>query len=787
MRTPRSRRGLMRRLLSAVASERAYWRLEKQLPHYGLPPTPPDYDGLPFYAIDMSPLLRMPFGGLDDDGVLYNAATHEHPASYQPTSIAQYALAHWNQYLISGAYEHVEAFVRQARWLLAHETPVAEGAGGWPIAYPAPKYGAKPNWMSALAQGNVISVFVRAFKLTGDPAYMESARRAARTFALDALDGGVSAPVGDDGIFFEEVAAYPASHVLNGYALALFGLYDYAAVTHDEQVNELIERSLKTFHEFVDEYDTGYWSRYDLLHRHLAPRFYHALHVTLMQALARYNGCRHCYELAERWDGYQRRPTTRMRYWVASRAARYVSRGLKRLRQVGGGAPTDGTGRERVVVPVTAFPMAGGTRSVLAGVSAAMADRWSFEYLTRVVGDNPQGMTIYRFGPRFASHRYTLTLWLYTLAGRRQLASLLRGGRGCRAILPQDGVYTAAYAAAVGKARGVRVVCMDHGSITLPYSKTYPAERIRELRARRWRVRMAQRIGLIGYMGALRRLARIATRHSDHFLVAGDEVYQVYRERFGVAPRRITRYPYVVDLTRFVPAPVDVRSHLRAAAGVSEDAIVITMINRLSPEKGLGVALHGIALAVSDLPPQVRQRVRVIIGGEGPARPDVEADVRQYDLADVCTLWGEIASSDVPNLLAISNIFLYTGTRGTNYSMGVLEAMASGCAVVASVEPRSNGRLLASGRGVPIPVDDADAVGRALSGLIADGERREGMGRAAREYIVRYHSAMALKRCLLRATFWPGWAGGERAQASDAFAVALTHDPAQVEQRIQQS
>jgi glycosyltransferase involved in cell wall biosynthesis len=752
--------GITGRILNLLASERQYWRLETQLPHYGLPPTPPDYNGLPFYAIDMAPVLLMPFGGLDDDGVLYNAATHEHPASYQPTNIAQYALAHWNQYLISRKQEHADAFMRQARWLLAHETPIAEGVAGWPIAYPAPRYGANANWLSALAQGNVISVFVRAYKLTGDAAYLDSARRAARTFTLDALDGGVSVPVGDDGIYFEEVAAYPASHVLTGYVLALFGLYDYVALTHDEEINSLIERSLDTFHDLVDEYDAGYWSRYDLLHGHLAPQFYHALHVSLMQALAWYNGCHHCRELAERWRGYQQRPTTRLRYWVASCAARYVTRGLKHLRLARGGSSTDSVGHERVIVPVTAFPMAGGTRSVLAGVSAAMADTWSCEYLTRIVGDDRQGMTIYRFGPRFASHRYALTVFLYVMAGRRKLVSLLRRSHRYRVVLPQDGVYTAAYAAAAGKALGVRVVCMDHGSITLPFKKTYLAERIHDLQHYRWPARMLLRLGLIGYMGALRRLARVATRHADGFLVAGDEVYDVYRERFGVARRRITRYPYVVDLERFRPAKPELRTRMRGAIGLNNDDLVITMINRLSPEKGLGVALQGIALAVSALQPHERGRIRVIIGGDGPSRRDVEAGLQRHGLEDVCALWGEVAASDVPNLLAVSDIFLYTGTRGTNYSMAVLEAMASGCAVVASVEPRSNAHVLANNRGTPLPVDDAAAVGKALAELIAHSERRNDMGRSAREYIERYHSPIALKRSLLRATFWPGWSGG---------------------------
>ena len=94
------------------------WREERATPCYrrmGKGDARPDL--LP-YPIDMSPLLALPFGTLDETGVLYNAPAGDIPAAYHPTSIAQYALAHWNTYLVNGAHEHKEAFMIQARWLL---------------------------------------------------------------------------------------------------------------------------------------------------------------------------------------------------------------------------------------------------------------------------------------------------------------------------------------------------------------------------------------------------------------------------------------------------------------------------------------------------------------------------------------------------------------------------------------------------------------------------------------------------------------------------------------------
>jgi hypothetical protein len=279
----------------------------------------------------MWPLLSLPFGTLDEAGVPYNdAELGGYPAMYHPTTIAQYALAHWNAYIGTEDKKHRHAFMTQANWLVAHEVGFADASGGWPMPFPAPSYDALTPWLSALVQGNCISVLVRAYHLTGEDIFLQVARRAIRTFELDVKEGGVSTSIGENGLFFEEVAACPPAHVLNGYILALFGLYDYVALTDDSSIAELIQRSLVALHALIDEFDTGYWSYYDLRYKSLSPRFYHALHVTLLEALARYSGCEHCAALAERWARYQRSFICRSRYRI-NRLALLVHHVVRKL------------------------------------------------------------------------------------------------------------------------------------------------------------------------------------------------------------------------------------------------------------------------------------------------------------------------------------------------------------------------------------------------------------------------------------------------------------------------
>ena len=285
---------------------------------------------LPPYPIDLISELDVPHGYLDEAGVPFNVAIVSCPATYQPTTISQYGLVQWNAYLRTGENRYKQAFMAQADWLATQAVCLANDMSGWLFPFPWPDFYASRPWLSCLAQGNAISVLVRAYQLTGNENYLTVARRAVRTFEIDIVDGGVRSSVGESSIFFEEVAVNPSAHILNGFIFGLLGLYDYVAVTKDEHISALIQRSHATMHVLIDKFDRGYWSGYDLLKRHLATYYYHDLHVVQLKALALHYGCEHCGAMAMRWERYQRSRSCRLQFFIASRIARY-RRGVQRL------------------------------------------------------------------------------------------------------------------------------------------------------------------------------------------------------------------------------------------------------------------------------------------------------------------------------------------------------------------------------------------------------------------------------------------------------------------------
>ncbi len=703
------------------------------------------------YPIDMSSFL-LPLS--------LNSNTVTRPqqlelASYHPGTIAQYALARWQQYLDTKDQEHIAAFLRLARWLLDTENRIGEQAGGWFTSLPHPDVPTQGPWLSALAQGCALSVFLRAYQFTQEPQFLEVAHRARRTFQQDIFDGGVQTPIGANGVFFEEVGQYPAAHMLNGYIFAIFGLYDYVACTGDAFIEALIVDSITTMHSILQEFDTGFWTYSNLLNHHLSSPEQLALQVTLLEALAIRSQCNHCMALAARWKRYGHQPTSRLRHKIAKDTRKLGNALLKRVRT----ALLPERPIEpplRVCVPLNSLFVTGGILTVLRGIAQVTVGDWQMEFLTRYVGERQDDFVVHEFGNQLMAPWQFPTVWVYAWDGFTKFVSLMRQGAGYHLIMPQDGVFSAAFAGVAGKLVGARVVCIDHANLTLIKSDIYREERKKALLLKKWPHRLLSGMLLVGYWPSLYLLARIASATVDHFLVpgvVGDGVEDICNE-LGIHQSRLTRFASMVDINRHIVLDAEARIAERNRKQLAADDIVVAVICRLSTEKGLDIALETISQTLAQLPTEIGKRLRVVIAGDGPLRQTLTEDIRVRGLTQTCLLWGDITAEDVIMLLAISDIFLYTSTRGACIPMAVLEAMASGCAVIATTQPMANAVLLGDERGIIVAPGDAVETASALVLLANDLDTCQRMGQAARGYIAVEHGATMFRRTLMRVTSW---------------------------------
>jgi D-glucuronyl C5-epimerase C-terminus len=118
-------------------------------------------------------------------------------------------------------------------------------------------------WYSALAQGQGISILVRAQKESRDPKYLDAAKRALACFYYPMQEGGVAFTDESGDLWLEEYIVSPPTHILNGFIWASWGIYEYFLATQHRSAQELFSRAVRTMLHNLDRYDLGFWSLYE--------------------------------------------------------------------------------------------------------------------------------------------------------------------------------------------------------------------------------------------------------------------------------------------------------------------------------------------------------------------------------------------------------------------------------------------------------------------------------------------------------------------------------------------
>ena len=186
---------------------------------------------------------------------------------YFSIAIMQYGLGCYDLYLETGEDKYLRKMLFCADWAVNNQ----DDNGGYKTfshIYPNHPY-------SAMANGEGVSLLIRAYKESGQEKYLVAAKRAVDFLLTPVEQGGVAISTDDD-LIFKEYTERPI--VMNGWIFSLWGLFDYVKLTGDEKVKYAYEKTLGTLERYLPHYDIGYWSRYDYSERLASPQ-YHNLHI----------------------------------------------------------------------------------------------------------------------------------------------------------------------------------------------------------------------------------------------------------------------------------------------------------------------------------------------------------------------------------------------------------------------------------------------------------------------------------------------------------------------------
>ena len=218
-------------------------------------------------------------------------------------------------------------------------------------------------------------------------------------------------------------------------------------------------------------------------------------------------------------------------------------------------------------------------------------------------------------------------------------------------------------------------------------------------------------------------LLRQCLQDADAVVAVGKSVANDLIMNFGVRQNQ----------TRVIFNPFDFeeverlsRENLTAEKPLHDQIPTVLFVGRLAPQKGLVYLLPAIALA------RKLQEFRCLIVGDGEQRDELKATAERLGISSNVLFLGRVENA-FKYMRAATLFVLPSVVEGVPYVL--LEAMTSGCAVVATESTDDVKELLGDGqRGVLVPLWDSYALAEAILRILWDKRLRANLIEAGIHY-----------------------------------------------------
>jgi glycosyltransferase involved in cell wall biosynthesis len=200
--------------------------------------------------------------------------------------------------------------------------------------------------------------------------------------------------------------------------------------------------------------------------------------------------------------------------------------------------------------------------------------------------------------------------------------------------------------------------------------------------------------------------------------------------------RKMRAIAYGIDLAAYEAVRAEDVAALRARVGAGRDTVLVGSVGRLIEQKDYPTQLRAFALAARSSP-----RLRMVLAGDGPLRPALEAQCAELGIADRVVLLG--SWSRVPELLRALDVFVIA-SKFEPYGVALLEAKCAGTAIVATAVNEIPTLVEDGVSGLLVPHERPEAMARAFTRLEGDGALRGALGKNALADAKRRHSIEAV-------------------------------------------
>jgi len=220
-------------------------------------------------------------------------------------------------------------------------------------------------------------------------------------------------------------------------------------------------------------------------------------------------------------------------------------------------------------------------------------------------------------------------------------------------------------------------------------------------------------------------LNKFVAQQADR-IIATDIIAKNYLLDIGVAEEKVTIIPTAIKLELFRQKGQNEVSMIRKEIGVSQRDFLLGYVGRLSVEKNVDALIKAFSHALEGN----THGFKLIIIGDGPER------MRLFRLAEKCNLDKSVIftgwRTDVQSLLAAIDVFILPSSI-EGVPLSLLEAMASGKAIIASDIPSIRATVRNGEEAILVSPCDVEKLKRAILLLYNNSDLRAKLGWKARE------------------------------------------------------
>jgi sugar transferase (PEP-CTERM/EpsH1 system associated) len=225
----------------------------------------------------------------------------------------------------------------------------------------------------------------------------------------------------------------------------------------------------------------------------------------------------------------------------------------------------------------------------------------------------------------------------------------------------------------------------------------------------------------------------------QRYVALSQDLAAYLEQRVGVPSQRIAQIYNGVDTERFRPAT----RHREPIAGcpfTDPSLWLVGTVGRMQTVKAQTLLVRAFVLAL-ELAPALRDRLRLVVVGDGPLRAEAQAILDGCGAGALAWLPGERA--DVPDVMRGLDCFALP-SLAEGISNTILEAMASSLPVLAT-NVGGNSELVVHGEtGELVPAGDPQALAMGLIRMAADRTRAVALGSAGRARVEARFSLPAM-------------------------------------------